>query len=258
MSELALVTGAAGGIGLEISRRLRERGYRIIAVERDDTTAAAAAAALGSDTLAVAADLSDRAAVAHLAQRIENEWAHDLHIVICNAGIIIPGDVVETAAEKFDMQLDVMLGSVIHLTAAAARTFQAKNSGHILATVSAGGILAMPGSAAYSAAKAGLRAYLSALSTELRHTRVSVSGIYPSAVDTTMLYHEATHGGSLLNFVGKVSTIDKVADRYDDALRSKRLETYLPYSDSSILCRASLECFLVDPALHSRATGTDG
>jgi len=67
-----------------------------------------------------------------------------------------------------------------------------------------GGILALPTSATYSAAKAGLRAFFAALNAELHSSGVHVSGIYPSAVDTPMLRHEATDGGSPLNFVGTV------------------------------------------------------
>jgi short-subunit dehydrogenase len=126
---------------------------------------------------------------------------------------------------------------------------KAQGRGHIVATVSMGGILSLPGSAAYSAAKAGLRAYLAALRTELRGTGVAVSGIYPSAVDTPMLLHEATHDGSLLNFFGKVSTADDVADVFERALRRRGLEHYLPYGDS-VLCRL-LETFpwIVPPLL---------
>jgi NAD(P)-dependent dehydrogenase (short-subunit alcohol dehydrogenase family) len=237
---LALVTGAAGGIGLEVVRRLVDRGYEVIAVERNDDLAVAAAASSGG-AVPVVCDLSSREDVARLVARIEGEWAARLEIVVCNAGVIVPGDVVDTDPAELDLQLDVMLTSVAHVVTAAARVFVAKDRGHVVATVSHGGIVAMPGSAAYSAAKAGLRAYLSALSAELRHTRVAVSGIYPSAVDTPMLRHEATHGGSLLNFVGSVSPVSKVADTFDRALRTKKLELYHPYGDG-VLSRF-LQCF---------------
>ncbi|MGW2020328.1 SDR family NAD(P)-dependent oxidoreductase [Streptomyces sp. NPDC001927] len=243
MSErrLALVTGAAGGIGLEVSRRLAARGHTVIVVDRDATLTQRAAAGIAPAGIPVVCDLTDPTDVSALVRSIENEWAQDLDVLICNAGVIVPGDVTDLATEQIDLQIDVMLRSVLHVVAGAARVFKQKNEGHILATVSTGGILALPGSATYSAAKAGVRAYLAALHAELRDTDVAVSGIYVSAVDTPMLHHEATHGGSVLNFVGTVTSVDKVADRYDRVLRTRRLETYLPYGDS-IVCR-TLECF---------------
>ena len=238
---LALVTGAAGGIGFEVAQRLMGRGYQVIAHERTLELATDAATRLGGDTLAVGYDLTDRTAVAALVSKVEGEWANDLEIVVANAGVVIPGDVVDLRPGQIDMQLDVMLRSAMHLTAGAARVFAAHNRGHILATVSMGGIIALPGSATYSAAKAGLRAYLAALNAELRGTKVHVSGIYPSAVDTPMLRHEATHDGSLLNWVGKVYSASDVADCYERALDKKRLEVYLPYSDS--VTSKLVECF---------------
>ncbi|HWG26694.1 SDR family oxidoreductase [Actinospica sp.] len=232
----ALLTGAAGGIGAEVARRLSAQGYRIIAV---DLHAGAVSEALDGlpGIEAVECDLSDPAATAELAARIAGEWAEDLEVLICNAGIIAPGDAVDLPLEVVDRQLAVMLSGPIHVIAAAARTFTERERGHLLATVSMGGIIALPGSAAYSAAKAGLRAYLCALSAELNGTGVAVSGVYPSAVDTPMLMQEATHGGSLLNFVGKISTPSDVADAFERALRTRRLEIYVPYSDS-LLTRA--------------------
>ncbi|HEY6796783.1 MAG TPA: SDR family oxidoreductase [Kineosporiaceae bacterium] len=233
---LALLTGAAGGIGQAVAARLAAQGYTIICVERDQALAETAASAVPGQAVPVACDLSDRTAVAALAQRIETTWAGRLDLVFLNAGVIVPGDVVDSSAAQLRLQFDVMLVSVAELAASAARIMKARGQGHILATVSMGGILSLPGSAAYSAAKAGLRAYLAALRTELRGTGVAVSGIYPSAVDTPMLLHEATHDGSLLNFFGKVSTADDVADAFEHAQRKRRLEHFLPYSDS-ILCR---------------------
>lgn len=248
-TSLALVTGAAGGIGQAVCARLAARGHTLICVERDEALAGKAALAAGAGAIPVSCDLTDPDAVALLCARIEGEWADRLDLVLLNAGVVVPVDAVDASAAQLRLQLDVMLVSAVEVAASAARIMKARDRGHILATVSMGGIIALPGSAAYSAAKAGLRAYLAALSAELRGTSVAVSGIYPSAVDTPMLLHEATHDGSLLNFLGRVSTADDVADVFERALRKRRLEHYLPYSDS-ILCRV-LETFpwLVPPML---------
>lgn len=238
---LALITGAAGGIGQAVGARLAEQGYGILCIELDQDLADKAVAGLVAGhpavtALAIACDLSDASSVAALGERIDKEWSDALDLVFLNAGVIVPGDVLGTSAAQLRLQLEVMLVSVAELAGCAARSMTRRGSGHIVATVSMGGILALPGSAAYSAAKAGLRAYLAALSTELRGTGVLVSGIYPSAVDTPMLLHEATHDGSLLNFFGKISSADDVARVFERAQRKRKLEHYLPYSDS-VMCR---------------------
>jgi short-subunit dehydrogenase len=112
-----------------------------------------------------------------------------------------------------------------------------RGSGHIVNTVSMGGITPLKGGAAYVASKFGLRGFLSALYSELKPLGIKVSGIYPSGVDTAMLRYEATHGGSLLNFVSTPQTSADVLKAFNRALSGGKLEVYVPYSDS-LLARA--------------------
>ncbi|NBM17438.1 SDR family oxidoreductase [Streptomyces sp. GC420] len=247
-ARLALVTGAGGGIGLGVTRMLAARGHQLLTVELNDELASAAAAAAGGEALPVACDARDRRDVAALCDRIRGEWAERLDVIVCNAGVIVPGNVVDTGPDDLTAQLEVMLTSTIQLVAAAADVMKRRRSGHILATVSMGGVLALPGSAGYSAAKSGLRAFLAALSAELRGSGVAVSGIYPSGVDTRMLEHEARNGGSMLNFVGKVLSVDDVVRGYEQALRTRRLEIFLPYGDSLVS-----RLMAVSPGLSNRA-----
>lgn len=228
---LALVTGAGGGIGSGLVRMLDARGYRVIAVDIDEASAARAASGCDGG-IAVVVNALDRNSVRALADRVRTEWADRLEVLICNAGIIVPGDAADASADELDGQLDVMLHYPVQLLAAGAAVMRERGSGSLLATVSMGGIVSLPGSAAYSAAKAGLRAYLWALHAELAGTGVRVAGIYPSGVDTGMLRHEARNGGSMLNFVGKVFSVEEVVRAYERALDGKKLEIYLPYSDA--------------------------
>ncbi len=229
---LALVTGAGGAIGVGVSRMLRGRGFRVIAVDVDEPSARRAAERIGDGTMAVACDARRRDEVAELAARIRGEWADRLAVLVCNAGVIVPGDVAAADPADLTAQVDVMLSSPIQLIAAAVPGMTARGRGRVLATVSMGGIISLPGSAAYSAAKAGLRSFLTALAAELAGTGVRVAGVYPSAVDTPMLRLEARHGGSMLNWVGQVFTVADVVRAYERALTGRRLEVYLPYSDS--------------------------
>ena len=228
----ALVTGAASGIGLEVAIRLHRRGHQVVAVDRDGQHLPAAVSRIGDGTVAFECDLADPAQQRHLAEALTTTWRDSLDLMVCNAGVIAPGDLIHVDPMTIDLQLDVMLRSVVHLTRSVLPQFLERNRGHVLATVSMGGIIALPTSATYSAAKAGLRAFLAAVNAEVHGTGVRVSGIYPSAVDTPMLLREAKGGGSPLNFLGSVRTVTEVADAYERALESHRLENYVPYADS--------------------------
>jgi short-subunit dehydrogenase len=194
--------------------------------------------AAGGGAIAVACDLSDRDAVTALCERVERSGPATSTSWFLNAGVIVPGDVVDLAARDLRLQLDVMLGSVAELAAAAARAMLPRGRGHVVATRCRwAGSCRCPASAAYSAAKAGLRAYLAALRTELRGTGVAVSGIYPSGRrDHADAAARGDRTTGLLNFFGKVSSAEDVADVFERAQRRRRLEHFLPYGDS-ILCR---------------------
>ena len=153
-------------------------------------------------------------------------------MLVCNAGIIITGNVADLSAADIDAQLDVLLRSPLQLIRAAVGPFTSRDRGHLMATVSLGGICPLPASATYSAAKAGLRSFLAALNSELWDTGVHVSGIYPTGIDTPMLRQEAQSDGSALNFLSKVRTVEEVADAYERALDRPKLETYVPYHES--------------------------
>lgn len=228
---VAMITGGAGGIGLEVAKRLMSRGYHLVIVEKDADIADAACKELGLAATAYPCDLSDSEQVRKLCVDISARWKDTLEVLICNAGVILPSDVANTTESAVDLQLDVMLRSPLQLMRAALPDMVRRDCGHLLATVSIGGIYPMPGSATYSAAKAGLRAFLAATATELRDTNVHVGGVYPSAVDTPMLLKEARAGGSPLNFVGSVQTIDAVANGFERAIDRKKLEVYIPYMD---------------------------
>ena len=226
----AVITGGGGSMARAIARRLHDRGYHLVLVDVDESALEHAARDLGSDCQTRRADLADPAQIREVAAWLEADHA-DLDLLISTAGVIEPGNLDTLAADELDRHVNVNLLAPMHLARAAARLMKVRGSGDILAIVSMGGILALPGSAPYSASKFGLRGFLASIRTELAPHGVRVLGVYPSGVDTPMLRHEATHGGSPLNFVGKVHSVHDVADAVDRALRTGHLETYVPYTD---------------------------
>lgn len=231
MTRTALVTGGGGAMAAEVALRLERQGCSLVLVDVDEERMAAVAASLRGGAQTRVADLSDPSQIRETARWIEEEHA-DLDVLVNNAGIIRPGDVADLDADVIDRHINVNLLAPMQITAAAARGMKARRRGDIVTIVSMGGILALPGSASYAASKFGLRGFQTSIRSELAPYGVRVMGVFPSGVDTPMLRYEATHGGSALNFVGKVKTVQDVGDAVEKALRTGRLETYVPYGDS--------------------------
>ena len=238
MSRTAVVTGGAGGIGLRLAERLMARGYSLVLVDIDAGRLAQAAIQLGPGTRTIQADLSSADGQARVVGFLES--SDEVDLLVNGAGIIKPGAVTDLPYADMERHIAINLLAPMRLSQAAARAFVARRSGCILSLVSAAGLVALPGSAAYSASKFGLRGFLIALSQEVSSSGVKVRGVFPGAVDTPMLRYEATHGGSVLNFLNKdVLSADEVADACLRAIDGKRLETHVPVKDglsARLLC----------------------
>lgn len=223
----ALITGSAGGIGARVAIDLDQQGFQLLLVDSNESLNAKLARPY-RNAKCINLDLTNRHALRAFCTELESK---PIDLAFINAGVAIPGNVVDLSEELIDLHLNVNLRSAILLNRACAITMRKAGKGHIISTVSMGGITPMKGTAVYSATKFALRGFLSALYSELKPSGVSVSGIYPSAVDTEMLKNEVRHDGSPLNFVSKVATVDEVANSVQAAIRTKKLEVYVSNAD---------------------------
>lgn len=231
MIRKALVTGAGGGIGAAIARALDARGYRLILVNRTEAPLNAVAATLTSPPEKILCDLSSRADVEALCETVRIDHP-DLDVLVNNAGIAVPGAIADIDQDLIDRHLEINLRAPIRLMRAIAPQMIARGSGSMVAIVSLGGIISLKDSAIYSASKFGLRGFLAGFHQEVAAKSVKISGVYPAAVDTPMLHHEALHGGSVLNFVDRVLPPEEIAAATLKAIDTGRLEIYAPYSAS--------------------------
>jgi short-subunit dehydrogenase len=227
----ALVTGAGGGIGAAIARALDKRGHSLILVDRVAGPLDAVAATLSLRPETILCDLSSREDVERLCMTLETNHP-DLGILVNNAGIVVPGAVSGLTQEELDLHLEINLRAPIRLMRAVAPRMIARGRGAMVATVSLGGVISLKDSAIYSASKFGLRGFLCGFHQELAPLGVKVSGVYPAAVDTPMLHHEALYGGSVLNFIDKVMTPEDIAAATLKAIDTGKLEVYSPWSAS--------------------------
>lgn len=231
MAGLVLITGGAGAIAGALVERLLARGHRLLLVDRDHTGLARAAARAPDRIATLAADLTRSDDLARIAGVVAQ--TPGLVMLVNNAGVVRPGDYADLGYDDVALQLAVNLLAPAHLTHAAAVRFRSERQGAIVSIISAAGLVALPGSAAYSASKFGLRGLLIALAQELEPHGVRVRSVLPGAVDTPMLRYEATHGGSVLNFLNKdVLHVDQVADAAMRALDGRRIELSVPAGDA--------------------------
>ncbi|WP_326954156.1 mycofactocin-coupled SDR family oxidoreductase [Amycolatopsis sp. NBC_01286] len=203
---IALVTGAARGIGAATVLRLAEQGYAVLAVDvaADDPalpypmgTAAELAAVVakaGDNAAAFVADVRDPGALAAAVAEAERRWG-GLDVAIAAAGVIaggVPLWEVPEAREK--AVLEVNLNGVVHLARAAVPALLRRpepRAGRFLAVASAAATRGLPMLAAYCAAKAGVAGLIRALGAELGRTGVTANAVSPGSTDTPILAESA-------------------------------------------------------------------
>lgn len=230
----AVVTGAAGAIGIAIAARLAARGFHVIAVDRD----ADGLAALPASVAALELDLTDPGFQDAVRSAVERRGGL-LDLLVHNAGIVVTGSIEDRTPEASRREQVINLQAPILLTEALYPALR-RSGGLVVGVGSAGAVYPMAESPGYSASKAGLRSYLLALAVTARRTGVRVAMVHPGSVDTPMLRREAADGGSLLNFLSKPLTPDFVAQVVEANVDRVRLETFLPRSDRFLTLLAAV------------------
>ncbi len=184
---VALITGAAEGIGLAMATRMAQAGCRVVIADLDRDHAQSRAAELGADHLGIAMDVGSEAAVEAGFAEIDAAFGR-LDIAVCNAGI---GDThlptLEQDIASFDRVLRVHLNGTFLVARAAARRMMAQGGGAILNVSSIAGITGLPRRNAYGAAKAGIAAMTKSLACEWAGQGIRVNAIAPGYTRTALV-----------------------------------------------------------------------
>ena len=181
---IAVVSGAAGGIGRAIAQRLAREGACVVLADLDQARAAEVAADIGGPDTAVpvAADMSDEAAIAVLVREAVLAFG-GVDIVVNNAGLSIAKTLVDTTVADWDLLHDVMARGSFLLSREAARVLIAQElGGDVIYIASKNSVVAGPMNLAYSAAKADQAHQVRLLAAELGPHGVRVNGINPDGV----------------------------------------------------------------------------
>ena len=184
---VAIVTGAAQGIGRSIAERLVAEGGRVFILDVDGAAAQATAAEIGHETVGLAVDIADEAAVeAGFAQVIAA--ARRLDILVNNAGILgKDAPVQHLEASVWDQVLGINLRGTFLCSRAAVRQMVPRASGVIVSIASISGKEGNANMAPYSVSKAGIICFTKTLANEMLASGIRVNCVAPALIDSPLL-----------------------------------------------------------------------
>jgi NADP-dependent 3-hydroxy acid dehydrogenase YdfG len=175
--KVALVTGASGGIGAAVARKLHDAGASVGLLSRrgDD---------LGLERgLGVTCDVRDRAAVSEATEAVVERFGR-LDIAVANAGVGSYGPFLELDPEQLEAMIDVNLKGTLYTAAATLPHLITSGEGDFISLASVAGLRAFPGESVYNASKFGQVGFTRSLDHELRERGIRATCICPGGVNT--------------------------------------------------------------------------
>lgn len=190
MTRIAIITGAASGIGQALAGALVARGDTVVVADIDGGGAGRAAGELarrgpGTATPAVI-DVRDAGAVQALVDQTRDRYGR-LDVMVNNAGVGVGGEACELLLAHWDRVIDVNLRGVVHGVQAAYPVMVGQGSGHIVNTASLAGLLPTPGMTPYAMTKHAVVGLSLSLRAEAAAFGVRVTAVCPGVVDTPIL-----------------------------------------------------------------------
>lgn len=185
MSKVALITGAAQGIGKRTAQVLAERGYSLVLNDLRRPHETITSLPVGTEVLEAIADVSNEAQVLHMVEQVRERFGH-LDVLVNNAGIsfIKPAELIESA--EWRRVMDVNLFGPFLLCREFGKVMLAQGQGSIVNVASVAGLLGIADRAAYNASKHGLIGLTRTLAAEWGARGVRVNAVCPGWVKTEM------------------------------------------------------------------------
>lgn len=234
----AVVTGAAGGLGQAIARRLHAAGFAVHLTDVDELAVSAVAEQLGGSAWGSSLDVRDPEACRALA-RDTIQRTGSLALWVNNAGILRTGPSWGHSDEERRLVLAVNLEGTINGTVAAVDEMRSVRRGHVLNVVSLSGIVVGGGQALYAASKHGALAFGigTALDLRLEGLRdIHISSLCPHGIWTPMLYELAADPSAAASWAGtELLRPEEVADVAMELVRRPRPFRAVPKSRGPLL-----------------------
>jgi NAD(P)-dependent dehydrogenase (short-subunit alcohol dehydrogenase family) len=187
--EVAIVTGAASGIGLEVARGLARRGIAVVLADKNNDGVQAAATAIALENPRVVAqfvDVGNTDSVNELITKTLEEFGR-IDILVHSAGIGIERAFLDTSTTEWQRIIDIDLTGTFVTSQAVARAMVPRRYGRVVHLASTAGIRGGVGRAAYGAAKGGVIALTKVMAVELAPYGITVNALAPGAIDTDLV-----------------------------------------------------------------------
>ena len=181
---VAIVTGAARGIGAATAQRLAQDGLRVAVLDLEESAAKSTADAIGGDAIAVGADVSDAAAVDAAVARVANELGSPT-VLVNNAGITRDNLLFKMSEVDWDAIMGVHLKGAFLMTRAVQKHMVDAGWGRIV-NLSSTSALGNRGQANYATAKAGVQGFTKTLALELGRFGITANCVAPGFIVSDM------------------------------------------------------------------------
>ena len=183
---VALITGASGGIGACIARALHSQGAVVVLHGTRAERLAELATELGERAHVVTANLSVRDEAAGLVEAASEAAGGPVSILVNNAGITRDNLAMRMKDEEWDAVLEVNMTSSMLIARSALRSMMKARHGRIIAISSIVGVTGNPGQTNYAAAKAGMIGFGKSLAAEVASRGITVNAVAPGFIETPM------------------------------------------------------------------------
>lgn len=212
--KVAIVTGASRGIGRATALALAAEGAKVVINYASSQEAAdrvvAEIRAMGSDAIAVSADVSKADQVDHLINATLEKWGQ-INVLVNNAGITRDTLLLRMKQEDWQAVIDLNLTGVFLCTKAVSKIMLKQRSGRMINITSVAGQMGNLGQANYSAAKAGVIGFTKTVAKELSSRGITVNAVAPGFIETDMTHDLKTD--EILKFIplGRYGQAEEVA-----------------------------------------------
>jgi ribitol 2-dehydrogenase len=179
--KVMIVTGASSGIGRAVARQFAAAGAHLVLVARSADKLEALAAELGSNAIAIPADLTNPSEIEAMVAAVEARFGR-IDILFANAGSYIPGDVAEGNADDWDQMINLNVNGVFRVVRAALPGMIARRSGDIVVTSSVSGHQAIHWEPIYSATKHAVQSFVHGVRRQIAPHNVRIGSLAPGMV----------------------------------------------------------------------------